>query len=157
LRWIANYLLQIMEVLGRDGENTIVGVKLEDAVAQIVAIQQSSLEEKGLMIYWVHGLNAFMFFYPGDKNYRVEMKRLRRELRKTNGNVSEIVAGEPLQVGSHTFYPIDVRMPRRPCFPYMLLRQEGLFDHSDFTPYLLRTAEKRDAILAWLNRPKRGM
>ena len=34
---------------------------------------------------------------------------------------------------------------------------EGLFDHSDFTPYLLRTAEKRDAILAWLNRPKRGM
>ena len=72
-------LFTTMEVLGRDGESTLVGVKLEDAVAQIVAIQQSSLEEKGLMIYWVHGLNAFMFFYPGDKNYRVEMKRMRRE------------------------------------------------------------------------------
>ena len=157
MRWIANYLLQIMEVLGRDGENAVVGVNLQNAIAQIVDILQVSPEEKGLMIYWVHGLNVFMFFYSGDENYRVEMKRLRRELRKENGNVSEIVAGEPLQVGSTTLYPIDVRMPRRPCFPYMLLRQEGLFDHSDFTPYLLRTAEKRDAILAWLNQPKRGM
>ena len=113
MRWIANYLLQIMEVLGRDGENTLVGVNLQDAIAQIVEILQASPEEKGLMIYWVHGLNAFMFFYPGDENYRVEMERLRRELRKSNGNVSEIVAGEPLQVGSHTLYPIDVRMPHQ--------------------------------------------
>jgi hypothetical protein len=145
-----------MEVLGHDGENTLVSVSLEDATAQILSILQASRENNGLMIYWVHGLNVFMFLYPGDRNYKVEMKRLRRELRKPNGNVSEIVAGEPLKVGSNTLYPIDVRMTGRACYPYFLLRQDGYFDHSGFTPYLLRTAEKRDAILQWLIRGKRG-
>jgi hypothetical protein len=103
------------------------------------------------MIYWVHGLNIFMFLYPGDRNYRVEMRRLKRELREQNSNVSEIVGGEPLHVGQHILYPIDVRMPGFPCYPYFLLRQDGQFDHSNYTPYLFRTMEKRDELLQWLN------
>jgi hypothetical protein len=114
-----------MEVLGHDGENTLVSVSLEDATAQILSILQASREKNGLMIYWVHGLNVFMFFYPGDRNYKVEMKRLRRELRKPNGNVSEIVAGEPLKVGSNTLYPIDVRMTGRACYPSQQSKSVG--------------------------------
>ena len=140
-----------MEVLGCEGENTLVSVSLPDATNQILGMLEAGQDQNGLMIYWVHGLNIFMFLYPGDQNYRVEMRRLRRELHKLDGNASEIVAGEPLQVGSHILYPIDVRMPGRPCYPYFLLRQDGQFDHSNYTPYLFRTAEKRDELLQWLN------
>lgn len=140
-----------MEVLGSEGEHTLAVISLTDATNQILGILEAGQDQNGLMIYWVHGRNIFMFLYPGDKNYRVEMKRLRRELRKQDGNVSEIVGGEPLQVGSHILYPIDVRMPGRPCYPYFLLRQDGWFDHSLYTPYLFRTMEKRDELLQWLN------
>lgn len=51
-----------------------------------------------------------------------------------------------------TLYPIDVKFLGHHCYPYVLLRQDGMMDHSEFTPYFVRTIEKRDAILQWLNR-----
>jgi hypothetical protein len=135
-----------MELLG-DGY-----VSVTDTTNQIVTILRDCRHVNGLMIYWVHAHNRFEFHLPGDQKYNVEMKYLRNELRDPNGNVLEIVAGEPLQVGFDTLYPIDVKFLSHPCYPYVLLRQDGMMDHSEFTPYFVRTIEKRDAILQWLNR-----
>jgi hypothetical protein len=136
-----------MESLG-DG---YFSASLSDTTNQIEEILNESREKTGLMIYWKHGHNIFMFFYPGDQMYRVEMRRLRRELRKQDGNVLEIVAGEPLQVGCDTLYPIEVKMSGLPCAPYLLLREDGMIEHLDYTPYFVRTIQKRDEILQWLN------
>ena len=135
-----------MELLG----NGYASINLPAAKGQILRAVESGQNKSGLMIFWVHGKNQFMYHYPEDRNFRVEMRRLRKELRDPTGNVSEIVAGEPLHVNQHILYPINVKMPGHPCYPYVLLRQDQMFDHSDYTPYLFRTREKRDEFLSWL-------
>jgi hypothetical protein len=140
-----------MEAIGRDGENTRFIISLPALTNQILSALAAGQEQDGLMIYWVHGANIFDYLFSEDDNYFVEMSRLRNELRLENSTVSEVVSGEPLSVNEHTLYPIDVMMPGRECYPYILLRQDGQFDHSLYTPYLFKTIEMRDRMLRWLN------
>ena len=101
------------------------------------------------IVFFVHRLQAFTMFLPGDKDmYSHEMKSLRKQLRR--GTIVDIRAGEDFHINGNTLYPLDVKFDSVECHAYMLLRQEGDFSHSLYTPYFFSKQDKRDAFLKWL-------
>jgi hypothetical protein len=141
----------IMEILGRDGENTLVQFSLQGATNQIIHALQAGWDKEAMVVYWLHGANIFDYLFPEDGNYWREINRLKEEIRTPNSTVSSVAAGAPLVVGTYTLYPIDVVMPTRMCYVYSLLRRDGDIAHAEFTPYLFKTVARRDQFLRYIN------
>ena len=101
------------------------------------------------IVFFVHSLQAFTMFLPGDKDmYTHEMKSLRKQLR--GGTIVDIRAGDDFHINGNTLYPLEVKFDSVDCYAYMLLRQQGNFTDSEYTPYFFRKLDKRDAFLKWL-------
>ena len=101
------------------------------------------------IVFFVHSLQAFTMFLPGDKDmYTHEMKSLRKQLRR--GTIDEIRAGDDFHINGNTLYPLEVKFDSVECYGYMLLRQRGDFNDSMYTPYFFSKRDKRDAFLKWL-------
>ena len=65
----------------------------------------------------------------------------------TVGGVSDIRPGEVFVFEGVKLWPMDVFFVGAPCHPYMLLRENGLVDDADYTPYFFVSRKKRDSAL----------
>ena len=60
------------------------------------------------IVFFVHRLQAFNMFLPGDKNmYTHEMKSLRKQLRR--GTIVDIRAGDDFHINGNTLFPLEVK------------------------------------------------
>jgi hypothetical protein len=103
------------------------------------------------IVYYVHTVQAFNYFLPGDRDmYGNEMRLLRGQLR--NGTIVDVRAGEDFHINGKTLFPLDVKFDGRECYAYFLLRQQGDVADSICTPYFFSNKDKRDEFLRWLLR-----
>ena len=126
---------------------TTIGLSLYELQQQLM----EAISAPAAIVYYVHTLQAFNYFLPGDREmYANEMKSLRKQLRRRI--IIDIKAGEDFHIYGKTLYPLDVKFDSMSCHAYMLLHQQGDISDSIFTPYFFSNRDKRDAFLRWLLR-----
>ena len=126
---------------------TTIGLSLNDLLSQLM----EAIFAGAAIVHYVHALQAFTYFLPGDRSmYAKEMKLLRKQL--LNGIIVDVRAGDDFHINGKTLFPLDVKFDGRECHAYMLLRQQGDFADSMYTPYFFSNKVKRDEFLMWLLR-----
>ncbi len=126
---------------------TTIGLSLYELQQQLM----EAISAPAAIVYYVHTLQAFNYFLPGDREmYANEMKSLRKQLRR--GTIVDIRAGDDFHINGNTLFPLEVKFDSLDCYGYMLLRQQGDFNDSMYTPYFFSKRDKRDAFLRWLLR-----
>lgn len=122
---------------------------LADLIRQITF----ALEEGGCFVYWHHNVKSFNFLMAIDTDeYHHELKQLRKQFR--DGRVTSVTAGDDHIVGDTTLHTMEVDFINQPCYPYMLLRERGLIDDTDHTPYFFTSARSRDNAIEYITKTR---
>lgn len=101
---------------------TTIGLSLNDLQSQLM----EAIFAGAAIVHYVHALQAFTYFLPGDRSmYAKEMKLLRKQL--LNGIIVDVRAGDDFHINGKTLFPLDVKFDGRECHAYMLLLQQQLF------------------------------
>ena len=109
------------------------------------------LADKAVFIYWNHLIDNFDYLKMGDDTiYKVELVNLRKQL--CSGCIESVSEGEILVIDGKVLETMDVKFARTPCVAHMLLRKQGLVDHSEITPYLFKGKGCRDKALKYITK-----
>jgi len=120
--------------------------RIERGVAYAIA-------QGATVIYYHHGLQQFRHFRGlsvDNDAFRQEVVNLKKNINR--GVISAISAGEPITINGTDLFPVDLMFDDQPCYPYMLLRRNGLIDDADNTPYFFTSKGKCDQVIKCLNK-----
>lgn len=110
------------------------------------------LEQGAAMIYYQHRLQAFDWLTVEDQHgFKRELKSIRAQLRE-GVSITEVIAAEPLVINGTTLYTMLLKCDV-PCHPYSLLRERGMLDDADYTPYFFTSENTRDGAVRYINIP----
>ena len=139
-------VLDLSNETSSDSRGTLL-LDLEDLENQV----SFAVGEGGAMIYWNHQLSKFNYLIPQDNaQYKQEIKNMRKHFRE--GMIIDVKAGKEFQINGSALYPLDMKMRDLPCHAYMLLRRNGLFEDTEYTPYFFKSKTTRDEVLEWMQR-----
>ena len=106
------------------------------------------LADKAVFIYWNRLIDKFDYLKMGDDTiYKVELVNLRKQL--CSGCIESVSEGEILVIDGNVLETTEVKFAKTPCVAHMLLRKQGLVDHSEITPYLFKGKGCRDKALKY--------
>ena len=118
-----------------------------------------AMNDKATVIYYNNYWCKWQYFlkgHPEEIPHR-EMENIREGL--LIGSVKEVKAGENFVIDGmlegECLYTILVKFsdPDKQCPSWMMLRQRGLLDDMQWTPYLFAKSDTRDAFLSRINEP----
>lgn len=109
-----------------------------------------AIRHGALVIYWHHGLGQFRHMTGADKDtiWKDEMKLLRSYC--SDGRISSITAGEPINVDGTDLYPMEIVMGDLQCYAYPLLCRRGNLGEAEKTPYFFVGKQTRDQTIKYL-------
>jgi hypothetical protein len=116
---------------------------LEDCKVQI----RSALQSGANLIYFHHDSSGGRFEHCHGETEIQGATGVGIHIGCRIGHISDIRAGKVFVFEGRELWPLDVFFVGSPCHPYSLLRQNGLIDDADFTPYFFTSKDKRDQAL----------
>lgn len=110
------------------------------------------LEQGAAMIFYQHRLEQFDWMTAEDQpQFKRELRLIRRQLRE-GVSITEVIAAEPLIINGTTLYTMLLKCDVA-CHPYSLLRQRGMLDDADYTPYFFTSEKTRNGAVRYINIP----
>lgn len=111
---------------------------------------------KARIIYHHNYCMSWQFFVKGQEAiFHREMENIREGL--LSGSVKEVKAGENFVIDGmlegECLYTMLVKFSDEQCPSWMMLRQRGLLDDMQWTPYMFVKSNTRDAIISRINEP----
>jgi hypothetical protein len=117
------------------------------AISDNVKLASDLSARNASVIYYHHGQQHFRHVIgrlDNDTAFVLELTELQANIQR--GLVSAISAGKSVNINGADYFPMDVKVDKQPCIPYMLIRGVCNIGYADNTPFFFRSEDRRNEV-----------
>jgi len=151
--WTKNFPAQKTKKLRQHQQQRTSSVimSLANSLDNVTNEIRGCLAGNAAMVFWQHHEETFRYLTTEDNTrFKGELVNLRTQLRK--GIINSVSAGPHLVIDGKILQTMEVKFATAKCIPYMLLREEGNFEHMAITPYFFTGKKCRDKVVKYINK-----